>query len=160
MHDYTEAAVHKDLELQIQFLEEQLASRRSGRRNERCSANTSSSVPAKVMKAKEQKDTKALSPTPSAAPEVKREDLHDAKENSENKISLSAEEATDRFIAELKQEISMRQSSGILFNITNTVLLWVMYACTAQDVNKKTENFVAQKDLTGTVNYPEVIFYF
>ena len=105
-------ALHKDLQLQIQFLEERLASRKAGRKSGRRSANPASPMPTKSVKAKEQKIPEALSDVT----KVKREDLQNTKEETCDKASiLSAEEATDQFIAELKQDISMRKPSGILF---------------------------------------------
>lgn len=109
-------ALHKDLQLQIQFLEERLASRKARRKSGRRSVNPTSPIPTKSVKAKEQKIPDALSPVSSNVAKVKREDLQNTKEETCDKASiLSAEEATDRFIAELKQDISMRKPSGIPF---------------------------------------------
>lgn len=110
----TEVDLRKDLELQIQLLEDQLASRRAGRKSGRQCVNPSSPMPTKTVKAKEQKVSKASSPAPSAAVvRLKGEELQN-EENCSDKTSstLSAEEATDLFIAELKRD--MRITSGML----------------------------------------------
>ena len=106
----TEMVIHKDLKLQIQLLEERLASKRGGRKSGRHNINSSSPMPMK-MKTSEQQIPKTLSPA-LAPVKVKKEDLQNAEDNKA--LVLSAEEATDRFIAELKQDISMRITSGIL----------------------------------------------
>ena len=111
LHLTTEMDLRKDLELQIQLLEDQLASRRAGKKGRRQSVNPLSPMPS--VKTKEQKVTKASSPASSAAVvRVKREELQN-EENCSDIVSstLSAEEATDLFIAELKQD--MRMSSGM-----------------------------------------------
>ena len=110
----TEVALHKDLQLQIQFLEERLASRRAGRKSGRHSVIPASPVPTKSVKAKEQEIPETIPPVTLSVAKEKREDLQNAEETNSDKASiLSAEEATDRFIAELKQDISMRRPSGI-----------------------------------------------
>ena len=109
--------MRKDLQLQIQLLEEQLASRRAGRKGRRHSVNPSSPMPTNLVKAREQKVSKTTSPVPSVAV-VK---VKNTEENCPDEVSstLSAEEATDRFIAELKRDISMRMTSGMLIIIHN-----------------------------------------
>lgn len=110
----TEVTLHKDLQLQIQFLEERLASRRAGRKSGRHSVIPASPVPTKSVKAKEQKIPETIPPVTLSVAKEKREDLQNAEETNSDKASImSAEEATDRFIAELKQDISMRRPSGI-----------------------------------------------
>lgn len=117
VYSITEVAFHKDLQLQIKFLEERLASRKAKRKSGRHSVNPTSPMSTNVVKAKEQEvPKKTLSPVPSAVVQVKREDLQNAEEKCSDKASiLSAEEATDRFIAELKQDISMKISGMMSF---------------------------------------------
>ena len=118
----TGVALHKDLQLQIQFLEERLASRRAGRKSGRHSVIPASPVPTKSVKAKEQEIPETIPPVTLSVAKEKREDLQNAEETNSDKASiLSAEEATDRFIAELKQDISMRRPSGIPSFYLNTV---------------------------------------
>ena len=111
-----------------------MASRRAGRKGGRhCVNPPASPIPTKVVKAKEQEVLKTSSPAPSAAVvKVKKEDVQNTKENCPDKGSstLSAEEATDRFIAELKRDISMRMtSSGILIQYIMMVLKCVLLRC-------------------------------
>lgn len=118
----TGVAVHKDLQLQIQFLEERLASRRAGRKSGRRSVNPSSPMPTKNVKEKEKEVSETLPPAPSAVVTANREDLQNAEDKSCDKASvISAEEATDRFIAELKKDISMRMPSGTLSIILDQI---------------------------------------
>lgn len=112
----TEVSMHKDLELQIQLLEERLAakkaSRKSGRPSRR-SVNPSSPMATTIAK-EEQKTHDNNNNCQSVIVEVKKEDLTNSKEKCFSKTPvLSAEEATDRFIAELKQDMHLRKSSGI-----------------------------------------------
>lgn len=112
------------MESQIQFLEERLAARKKKRRSGRHSVNPSSPVPTTVVKTKEYEVPKTFPSAPSAAVTV--EDLPNGEDKhldscSDKTSVLSTEEATDHFIAELKQEISMRNSSGILINIQECI---------------------------------------
>lgn len=116
-----EMALHKDLQLQIQFLEEQLASRRARRKSGRRSINPSSP---KIVKAKQK--------IPETLPAVHSSSVNkeDPKEKDGKESTLSAEEATDRFIAELRQDISMRKSLGKVPIAYNTVILnCVLLSC-------------------------------
>ena len=76
------------------------------------------------MKAKNQE---VLSPVPLAVGKVKGKDLQDTEEKCPDKAApvLSAEEATDRFLAELKQDISMRKTLGIYTHHTDSVKMFV-----------------------------------
>ena len=84
--------MHKDLELQIQLLEERLAARKAGKKGRR-SLNPSVSAPSAVLK--EEKEV----------PKV--EEVCSCKTPT-----LSAKEATERFIAELKQEMNLKKMPG------------------------------------------------
>ena len=90
---YLEVAVHKELELQIQLLEERLAARKAGKKGRR-SLNPSVSAPSAVLK-EEKEVPKVEEVCSSKAP------------------TLSAEEATEQFIAELKQEMNLKKMSGM-----------------------------------------------
>jgi len=88
--------MHKDLELQIQLLEERLAARRAGKKGRR-SLNPSVSAPSTVVKVEE---------TEKENPKV--EEVRTSKTPT-----LSAEEATEQFIAEFKQEINLKKMCGM-----------------------------------------------
>jgi len=112
------------LESQIQFLEERLAAKKKKSRSSgRHSANPLSPVPTTVVKIKEHEIPKTFSCASSAAVTVKQKDLPNTEEKhldscSDKASILSAEEATDHFIAELKQEISKGKTSGMAYSLS------------------------------------------
>jgi len=87
---------HKDLELQIQLLEERLTAKKAGRKGRR-SLNPSVAASSGEVKLEE-----------------KEKEVPKIEETCSSKApNLSAEEATEQFIAELKQEMNLKKMSGM-----------------------------------------------